>query len=1095
MGLSMQNSSSSAGLSSSSSLAPVPTSSSLMNGGNSGSTTPSMVYASAPSSPNLRNLQYNPSGNAQYNQSSSLYSQPPHQQQHSQYSFHAQQQQPQQQQHSVQSLTSSFYPTSPPHQHQQKSYQQQQQQQAGSSTSFNSMPSAPLRQQPQYAPLVPPLSDAQYAQYHQLLGSAFSSAASTPYHSNQSTPYSSMPTSPTLEYQQLSDPNMIQKPKRRQVKNACVNCQKACKKCDEGRPCTRCIKYGLIDTCVDSTRKIRKKGIKRGPYKRKIPPSQLGSASASTTPVISHAVLVGPPTGYMSEPVTALNSPTQSHMLPFTASASAMGYGYGGNSGSSSGYAGSNSAYAGSSSAYPGSSSSYTFQTQNIDNSYVPPYTTSYSGASLYTAPYAMNDGNNIGSTSNNNNNNNNNNIQLSVLAEARQRSVGIKHLSYDKSSYDLAHASHHRPKREGNKQQHGKSNQGHEHQESAYRTFIAKQKRSSESNHEVDSIVDQSLIAKSDIPCGLGQAVLKCPLASPCCSRWGFCGSGGNYCLDGCQEAFGQCGDIPQQGSQKEEEYNRRKWRPWREVHGFDQNGEPQRVMGQDKSKFRIPSTVPKLPLNGTLVNIAYYAGWAQYRGLGETTCRQRPYLPSAIPWSSLDYVMFAFAYFDDDNELYPADPSDERLYFSINKLKMATKTRVMISIGGWTFTHPDSRSKSGTKHRFRNMVRSPKSRKAFIASCIEYCQSYGFDGVDIDYEYPAYQDRAFVTALFREMREAFDAEGSGLIISMAGAAFKDGVQGFELDKVAKYMDFLMIMTYDLYGSDDSNRVVNIHTALIQMPDEKHSGHSVQGAVELYLDRGVPREKIVLGLALYAKTFVLANPSNTQPGIAQFKQGGDPTNCMDSRGEMAYNEIAYLIHPADHTSRQVSPLWDPDGRVFYFVYGSRQDNLVGYDDRPSLDLKLQLVTELKLAGVMWWSLDQDLDSTSEKPDKAKLSPSLYFYGELEFVRTARDRDIRQAYQAGEGPPRATSQLIAQVESKRPEYITQYLKLSKVLRLMAEVKGLKGLKVKKRLVRSGSVAIKRKMVKRSRKAKQQRHAKGKLTSHLCERQDSTAVNT
>ncbi|KAI7816267.1 hypothetical protein BC939DRAFT_54413 [Gamsiella multidivaricata] len=221
MGLSMQNSSSSAGLSSSSSLAPVPTSSSLMNGGNSGSTTPSMVYASAPSSPNLRNLQYNPSGNAQYNQSSSLYSQPPHQQQHSQYSFHAQQQQPQQQQHSVQSLTSSFYPTSPPHQHQQKSYQQQQQQQAGSSTSFNSMPSAPLRQQPQYAPLVPPLSDAQYAQYHQLLGSAFSSAASTPYHSNQSTPYSSMPTSPTLEYQQLSDPNMIQKPKRRQVKNAC----------------------------------------------------------------------------------------------------------------------------------------------------------------------------------------------------------------------------------------------------------------------------------------------------------------------------------------------------------------------------------------------------------------------------------------------------------------------------------------------------------------------------------------------------------------------------------------------------------------------------------------------------------------------------------------------------------------------------------------------------------------------------------------------------------------------------------------------------------------------------------------------------------
>lgn len=59
------------------------------------------------------------------------------------------------------------------------------------------------------------------------------------------------------------------KAKRKQVKNACVNCQKACKRCDEGRPCSRCIKYGLTSTCMDSARKERKRGIKRGPYKRR----------------------------------------------------------------------------------------------------------------------------------------------------------------------------------------------------------------------------------------------------------------------------------------------------------------------------------------------------------------------------------------------------------------------------------------------------------------------------------------------------------------------------------------------------------------------------------------------------------------------------------------------------------------------------------------------------------------------------------------------------------------------------------------------------------------------------------------------------------
>ncbi|CAO3692468.1 unnamed protein product [Rhizopus stolonifer] len=57
--------------------------------------------------------------------------------------------------------------------------------------------------------------------------------------------------------------------KRSQVKNACVNCQKACKKCDDGRACQRCVKFGIADTCVDSPRKQRKKGFKRGPYRKR----------------------------------------------------------------------------------------------------------------------------------------------------------------------------------------------------------------------------------------------------------------------------------------------------------------------------------------------------------------------------------------------------------------------------------------------------------------------------------------------------------------------------------------------------------------------------------------------------------------------------------------------------------------------------------------------------------------------------------------------------------------------------------------------------------------------------------------------------------
>ncbi|KAI0078653.1 hypothetical protein K474DRAFT_1706371 [Panus rudis PR-1116 ss-1] len=76
-------------------------------------------------------------------------------------------------------------------------------------------------------------------------------------------------------------PTIVPRPKRKQVKMACTNCASACKRCDDARPCERCVKYGLADTCVDGIRKERKKGIKRGPYKRKNKQASNGESSSS----------------------------------------------------------------------------------------------------------------------------------------------------------------------------------------------------------------------------------------------------------------------------------------------------------------------------------------------------------------------------------------------------------------------------------------------------------------------------------------------------------------------------------------------------------------------------------------------------------------------------------------------------------------------------------------------------------------------------------------------------------------------------------------------------------------------------------------------
>lgn len=47
--------------------------------------------------------------------------------------------------------------------------------------------------------------------------------------------------------------------KRKQVKRACLNCQKACKGCADTRPCPRCVVHGLAESCVDAPRKSDRK--------------------------------------------------------------------------------------------------------------------------------------------------------------------------------------------------------------------------------------------------------------------------------------------------------------------------------------------------------------------------------------------------------------------------------------------------------------------------------------------------------------------------------------------------------------------------------------------------------------------------------------------------------------------------------------------------------------------------------------------------------------------------------------------------------------------------------------------------------------------
>lgn len=75
-------------------------------------------------------------------------------------------------------------------------------------------------------------------------------------------------------------------------------------------------------------------------------------------------------------------------------------------------------------------------------------------------------------------------------------------------------------------------------------------------------------------------------------------------------------------------------------------------------------------------------------------------------------------------DTELYPRVVALKEHYPAL---------KVFIAVGGWAASGPP----------FSNMARTAAGRATFIQSAIDLMDTYGFDGIDLDWEYPVAEDR----------------------------------------------------------------------------------------------------------------------------------------------------------------------------------------------------------------------------------------------------------------------------------------------------------------------------------------------------------------
>ena len=347
-------------------------------------------------------------------------------------------------------------------------------------------------------------------------------------------------------------------------------------------------------------------------------------------------------------------------------------------------------------------------------------------------------------------------------------------------------------------------------------------------------------------------------------------------------------------------------------------------------------PKPTPTQEVSKTVI-AGYYASWAAYEG----------YTPLEIPADKLTHITYAFANISDNLEITMGDSGiDPKNFEKLRQLKQKyTHIKTLISIGGWLW--------SG---RFSDAARTDESRTKFADSVVAFMKQYGFDGVDIDWEFPVEggkegnvtrpEDKTNFTLLMAKLREKLDVQGSAdgchYLLSFAGASTTYYANTIELDKLTDYVDFAKLMCYDMHGSWDSYTDFN---APLYMPQEETPQFkwSCEDAVDLWIGRGFDKSKIVMGIPLYGNVYTGVN--NANDGL--YQTYGTCTS-------VSYDDIA-----SDYLNAGYSRYVDSDALVPWLFNGS---TFVSYDDAQSIAEKADFVKSRGIRGAAVWELSQSED-------------------------------------------------------------------------------------------------------------------------------------
>ena len=388
-------------------------------------------------------------------------------------------------------------------------------------------------------------------------------------------------------------------------------------------------------------------------------------------------------------------------------------------------------------------------------------------------------------------------------------------------------------------------------------------------------------------------------------------------------------------------------------------------------------PVAVPETPQDQVEqpVVAAYFPEWGIYG---------RDYKIADVPGDDLTHFIYAFANLTAEGEMvlfdsfaatekrfaadesvsgeadlwdYPADDprSQQTVWGNFNQVAQLKAKfphlRTSIAIGGWTL--------SGN---FSNVCATAEGRETLANSISEFLNTYTmFDGIDFDWEYPgggglggnseSPQDGANYASLLEVVRGKLDQLGAEndryYEITVASPGGYEKVAKFNVAGVNQHIDFFNVMTYDFHGTWENS--TGHQAALTNDPN----GYDIETSVNLYLDAGVPAEKIILGAPAYTRAWngVADGGDN---GYDEAASGAAPGSF--EAGNYDYKDLAsqYLAGTGDWELN-----WDDDAQAAY-LFSESQGVFSSFETPGSISLKSEWAQDLGLGGMMFWDLSSD---------------------------------------------------------------------------------------------------------------------------------------